>query len=157
MCIQIPKGWFFSSGRSVSVGETFRHLDARYLCLKVITWHQLSCSKNATETILNVHLWRNYQITLNSSDSITYGTVILSRPHSESLCLPFFHYPSVDSLLFLNKLLIYKLWCWSLSEKLWELSLSQGLSAFTICLFSGSVSFIWNFLLKFLALSSRGF
>lgn len=89
-------------------------------------------------------------MTSHSSDSITYRVQSLCEPHSESLsllvfalfCFCFVFFSFVDSLLFLDKLLIYKLWCWSLSQKLGELSLSQGFSAFTICLSSGSISFI---------------
>lgn len=45
-----------------------------------------------------------------------------------------------------QKLLIYKLLCQSLSQKL---SFSQGFSVLAICLSSGSISFIGNFLLIF--------
>lgn len=68
-----------------------------------------------------------------------------SRSYFCQFCFPPFCRLSVVS----QKLLIYKLLCQSLSQKL---SFSQGFSVLAICLSSGSISFIWNFLLSFFSL-----
>lgn len=90
---------------------------------------------NITQRIISsAYTWSGRRITMNSPFSVMFSLLSIWSP-------PFCWFSVVSQKLLINKLL-----CQSLSQKL---SFSQGFSVLTICLSSGSISFISNFLLNF--------